>query len=52
MEKWLTVLVIILVILWTIAVIYVSSNQDKCNVLGGVYIEGQCFKVELIKIIK
>jgi uncharacterized membrane protein len=52
MEKWLTVIVVVLVIIWVSAVIYVSNNQDKCNALGGVYVEGQCFKAELIKITK
>lgn len=43
-------MVIFFIILIVINGTYLRKEKFKCNDLGGVYIESQCFKAELIKL--
>lgn len=44
------VIACILILVWSLY--YTEIKKDKCNSLGGAYIETQCVKAELIKINK
>lgn len=50
MHKWLTAVIIIFIGIWIWSLVSITKRQAKCTELSGVYIQGQCFKAELIKI--
>ena len=44
-------MLLLMLLIWSISLEYrKGENTDRCNFLGGVYIEGQCFKAELIEL--
>ena len=43
-------LVLILLVLLIINQAFINQKRAKCNALGGIYIESQCIKADLIKL--
>ena len=50
MDKLLTATMIFLIGLVIISLFYTDKRMSKCNDLGGVYINTQCYKAELINL--
>jgi len=50
MDKISIITIISLVILVFSSIIYLEVRKDKCHDLGGIYIDTQCFKADLIKL--
>jgi len=50
MEKLLTATMIFLIVLVIFSIFYTDKRISKCNALGGVYINAQCYKAELINL--
>ena len=51
-KAFIPAVIVILVLIITVILLQHQINKDeaRCHFLGGVYIDGQCFKAELIKL--
>ena len=40
---------VVVVLLSVLLLLHIKSNRDACHALGGVYLESQCVKGEIIE---